>query len=75
MAIQGKRFIPLAVMEQLLKKAGADRVSDSAKIAMKEVLEDLAEEISKKAVTLAGHAGRKTIKSDDIKLASKGLFS
>ncbi len=66
-----KRIIPLATMEKIMKNAGADRVSDKAKMALKEVLEQKAEEIGIIAVKLAGHAGRKTIKSSDIKLAAK----
>jgi len=68
---QGKRLIPLAAMEKIMKNAGAERVSDSAKAALKSVLETLAGEISSKAVTLAAHAGRKTIKSEDVNLAAK----
>ncbi len=34
-----KRLIPLAAMEQLMKQAGAERVSDKAKSALKELLE------------------------------------
>ena len=66
-----KRLIPLAAMEQIMKLAGADRVSDDAKTALKEVLEDHAVLISRNAVKFAGHAGRKTIKATDIKLAVK----
>ena len=67
----GKRLLPLAAMEKILKKAGADRVSEKAKAALKNQLEDLAEEIGAKAVKLAMHAGRKTVKAGDIKLAAK----
>ena len=66
-----KRVLPLAAMEKLLKQSGADRVSDKAKVALKDVLEDIAEEIAQNAVRLAQHAGRKTVKGEDIKLASK----
>lgn len=66
-----KRLIPLAAMEKILKKGGAERVSDRAKTALKVVVEDKAEEIALNAVRLAHHAGRKTIKATDIKLASK----
>jgi histone H3/H4 len=65
------RLLPLAAMEKILKECGADRVSDKAKIALKEVVEDLANEIAINAVKLAGHAGRKTVKGSDVKLAAK----
>ena len=66
-----KRLLPLAAMEKILKKAGAERVSDKAKAALKDAVEDIAEEIASSAVRLAVHAGRKTVKAGDIKLAAK----
>ena len=66
-----QRLLPLAAMEKLLKNSGAERVSDKAKAALKNALEEVAMEIASKAVTLANHAGRKTVKAGDIKLASK----
>lgn len=66
-----KRLIPLAAMEKILKLAGAERVSDKSKAALKEVLEDIAEDIAANAVKFAHHAGRKTVKSGDVKLAAK----
>ena len=66
-----KRLIPLAAMEKILKNTGAERVSDGAKTALKDVLEDIADEIAASAVKLASHAGRKTVKAGDIKLAAK----
>ncbi len=65
------KLLPLAAMEKLLKQGGAERVSDKAKAALKQVLEDIANDISSKAIKLANHAGRKTIKAEDIKLAVK----
>ena len=66
-----EKLLPLAAMEKLLKQGGAERVSDKAKAALKSVLEDKVHEIASKAIKLAVHAGRKTIKSEDIKLAVK----
>lgn len=66
-----KRSIPLAAMEKILKATGAERVSDSAKMELKAVIEQMAEEVAVNASKLAGHAGRKTIKASDIKLAVK----
>ncbi len=66
-----KKILPLAAMEKILKKCGAGRVSEDAKEAMKEVLEDYGEQIGQKAVRVAQHSGRKTVKGVDIKLALK----
>jgi len=54
-----------------MKAAGAYRVSEDAKEALRDVLEDIAEKISKEADELSRHARRSTIKAEDIKLASK----
>ena len=66
------KLLPLAAMEKILKQGGADRVSDKAKVALKNAIEEIANDISVKAIKLANHAGRKTIKAEDIKLAVKG---
>ncbi len=66
-----KKILPLAAMEKIMHSAGASRVSEDAKIALKDILEEIGERISKKAKELAIHSGRKTIKAADIKLASK----
>ena len=65
------KILPLAAMEKLLKKHGAERVSEEAKVALKDVLENYAEQICEKSVKMAIHAGRKTIKEGDIKLSVK----
>ena len=68
---QSASILPAAAMEKLLKKAGAERVSEDAKHELKEVLEAYAINLGGKAVRLAAHAGRKTIKSSDVKEAVK----
>ena len=65
------RLLPLAAMEKILRQCGADRVSDKAKVALKNTMEDLADQIAVKAVDLAKHAGRVTVKASDVKLAAK----
>ena len=65
------RLIPLATMEQLLKRAGAPRVSEEAKQVLKEALEDYAKKISLKAIELSKHAKRRTVLGEDVKMAVK----
>ena len=67
-----EKILPLAAMEKLLKQGGAERVGEDAKEALKFVLEEKAGIIARKAMAYAQHAGRKTIKAEDIKLALKG---
>ncbi|MBS3107725.1 NFYB/HAP3 family transcription factor subunit [Candidatus Woesearchaeota archaeon] len=66
-----KSILPLAAMEKLIKKAGASRVGEDGKQALREILEQVADEICEKALRMAKHSGRKTIKAADIKLAAK----
>ena len=61
----------LSAMYRILKKAGAERVSDESADELRRVIEDVADNIAKNAVDMASHAGRKTIKGEDVKLASK----
>jgi DNA-binding protein len=63
--------LPLAAMETILKNNGAQRVSNDAKEALRDVLEEAAKEIAEKAARIAKHTGRTTIKAEDIKLAVK----
>ena len=64
-------ILALAAMEKLMKKYGAPRVSEDAKVALRAVLDSRAKEVCEQAVKVALHAGRKTVKKEDIELASK----
>ncbi len=66
-----KKLLPLAAMENILKHSGAERVSESAKEALKAVLEEFAQDVAKDAIKYAIHAGRVTVKAEDIQLAVK----
>lgn len=61
--------IPLAALERLLRRAGAERVSPSACKALQVILEERAIEVGQKAILLSQHAGRKTVTDEDIRLA------
>ena len=63
----------LSAMYRILKKSGAQRVSDESAGELRRVIEEIAEAIAKNAVDMSSHAGRKTVKAEDVKLASKQL--
>ena len=63
----------LSAMYRILKKSGAERVSDESANELRGIIEDIATEIAKNAVDMAKHAKRKTVKAEDVKLASKSL--
>lgn len=58
-------------MYRILKKSGAERVSEESAGELRRIVEELALAIAKSAVEMSDHAGRKTVKADDVKLASK----
>jgi DNA-binding protein len=64
----------LATMYRVIKKSGAERVSDEAADELRKILEDIAVRIATQAVDLSIHAGRRTIKSEDIRLAAKNVL-
>ena len=62
-------ILPLAPVERVIRNAGADRVSEGAGIELARILEEFGTEVSREAIELAKHAGRTTIKEEDIRLA------
>ena len=66
--------LSIAAMDRICKKAGAERVSESATEEMARVLEELGTMIGREALDFAMHAGRKTVKRRDIEIASKKVM-
>jgi histone H3/H4 len=66
--------LAVAPMHRICKKAGADRVSESAAKELAKVLDELGVKIAKEAMDYAMHAGRKTIKSEDIEIAARKVL-
>lgn len=63
--------LPLAAVDRIIRKAGGERVSESAVEELAEHLEEVGVKVSQKARVFANHANRKTITGDDIRLAVK----
>ena len=61
----------LSAMYRILKKSGAERVSDEAADELRRIIEEVALAIAKSAADMSVHAGRRTVKAEDVKLASK----
>ena len=67
--------LSVAAMHRIIKKAGAERVSESGAKELARVLEEIGLKIGKDALEFSMHAGRKTVKRKDIKIAAKKLIS
>jgi len=63
--------LPISSVERLLKNAGAERIGEDAAAELRELAEEKALKISKKALALAKRVGRKTVKAEDVKLAAE----
>lgn len=66
--------VKVAPMHKLIKKAGADRVSEDSAIALGKALDEIGLKIAKEALDFAHHAGRKTVKAKDIEIAMEKIL-
>jgi histone H3/H4 len=69
--LANKKDLQLAPMHRILKKAGADRVSDEAAREMRIALEEVGLNIAKDALDFTRHTRRKTVKAEDVRIAAK----
>ena len=75
--IEGNRMpseIKVAPMHKLIKRAGADRVSEESAVALGLALEEIGVKMAREAIDYAKHAGRKTVKARDIEIAAKKVL-
>lgn len=66
--------LAVAPMHRICKKAGASRVSEAAAEALAKELERIGIKIAKEAIDYAMHAGRKTVKAEDIEIAARKVM-
>jgi len=69
-----KAELSRAAAWRICKRAGAERVSRAAARKLAEVLEEFGIKVAKEALDYAQHAGRKTVKEEDIEIASKKIL-
>ena len=65
--------LPIAAVDRIIRKAGGQRVSESAARELAENLEEKGTKIAKDALELTEHAGRRTVRDDDIRLAARKM--
>ena len=64
-------MLPLTPFEKIAKKAGVKRISKEALEEMRDIIEEIAVDIAEQAVRLSRHAGRRTVKKEDIEFIIK----
>lgn len=66
------RKFSLYDIEQFIREAGAERITEDAVLGLEKEIEDLAERITNGALRYAGHAGRnKLIRMEDVLLTDR----
>jgi len=63
--------ISLSAVERIIKKAGAERISADATETLATLMEEYGAFLSKEAKKMSDHAGRKTLRGSDIKMAAE----
>lgn len=63
--------LPKAPIERIIRKAGADRVSEDAIEELRKAVEEAGEDIAQEAIRMAEHAERNTVKKEDVEMATQ----
>ena len=67
--------LPNATIIRIAKKNGAERVGSDGSAALIIVTEQILGNLCKEAYQLAQHAGRKTIKEDDVRIVAAKSYN
>lgn len=63
--------LPIAAVVRIAKEHGAERVGSDAATVLVSKAEDYIATLTREANRLAQHAGRKTIKEEDVRMAAE----
>jgi histone H3/H4 len=63
--------LPNAPIERIIRKAGAERVSEDAVEELRRAVEEVGEEVAQDAINLADHANRNTVKKEDVEMSTQ----
>jgi histone H3/H4 len=62
-------FIAKAPIKNIFRAAGVRRVSEQAIVYLRDEVENLVRKVAELALEYAHHAGRKSVKKEDVRLA------
>ncbi len=62
--------LSLSAVERIIKKGGAERISADATETLADLMEEYGVFLSKEAKKMSDHAGRKTVRGSDIRMAA-----
>jgi histone H3/H4 len=63
--------LSLSAVERIIKKGGAERISADATETLAILMEEYGVFLSKEAKKMSDHAGRKTLRGSDIRMAAE----
>jgi len=64
-------MLPTSPFERIAKKVGIKRISRDALEELRDTIEEIGMEMAEKAVKISRHAGRRTVKLEDIRFVAK----